>query len=186
LLGLPAANNRSGTTQLTDQQALDFIGTVPPGMPGMDAFMHAPIGMTMEMHMVHIMRGITDDVTAYVMPMWMVNTMDHLNRDGSTFRSTTSGFSDLLFGALWRIHQGDNDDLILNVGFSAPTADINTGMTMDMGMGMAMTMKDGYPMRLGHGTWDARPGITYKYYWDRMSLGLQGLFDLPLGMNDAQ
>ena len=59
-------------------------------------------------------------------------------------------------------------------------------MTMDMGMGMPMTMKDGYDMRLGHGTWDARPGITYKYYWDRMSLGLQGLIDVPLGMNDEQ
>ena len=29
---------------------------------------------------------------------------------------------------------------------------------------MPMTMKDG----------DARPGITYKYYWDRMSLGPPG------------
>ena len=40
-------------------------------------------------------------------------------------------------------------------------------------------------MRLGHGTWDARPGITYKYYWERASFGLQGLIDVPLGMNDA-
>ena len=178
--------NQSGTTPLTDQQALDFIGTVPPGMPGVDAFMYAPTGMTMEMHMLHIMRGITDNVTAYVMPMWMDNTMEQVNRDGNVFRSTTSGFSDTEFGALWRIHRGDNDDLILNVGFSAPTANINTSMTMDMGMGMPMTMKDGYTMRLGHGTWDARPGITYKYYWDRMSLGLQGLIDVPLGMNDEQ
>ena len=112
--------NQSGTTPLTNQQALDFIGTVPPGMPGMDAFMFAPIGMTMEMHMLHIMRGITDDVTAYVMPMWMDNTMEQLNRDGSVFRSTTSGFSDTEFGALWRIHKGKNDDLIINVGFRLP------------------------------------------------------------------
>ena len=61
--------NQSGTTPLTDQQALDFIGSVPPGTPGVDAFMYAPTGMTMEMHMLHIMRGITDNVTAYVMPM---------------------------------------------------------------------------------------------------------------------
>ena len=57
---------------------------------------------------------------------------------------------------------------------------------MPMGMGMSMPMVFPYTMRLGHGTWDACPGITYRHYWDHASFGLQGTFDLPMGMNDEQ
>ena len=183
--------NQAGTTPLTDQQALDFLGPVPPGIPGVNTFMMTPTNMTMEMHMLCIMRGITDDVTMYLMPMWMDDTMDMFRRDGTTIRSSNSGLGDLPFGALWRIYQGCADELILNLGVSAPAGDINNqtsmpmGMGMGMGMGMPMSMPFPYSMRLGHGTWDACPGITYRRYWDHASIGVQGTCDLPLGMNDA-
>ena len=173
--------NRAGTTRLTDQQALDFIGTVPPGVPGVSAYGATPTSMTMEMHMVHIMRGVTDDITAYIMPMWMVNTMDHRRRNGTTFRTSNSGFSDLHFGALWRVYNGNTDELILNLRFSAPTGDIDNRTSIPTGTPSEFP----YPMRLGHGTWDALPAITYRSYWERASLGLQGSFMLPMGTNDS-
>ena len=167
--------NRAGASNLSDQQALDFLG---PGK----MFMMVPTSMTMETHMLPIMRGVTDDVTAYVMPMWMVNMMDMVNRKGMITETANSGFGDLPFGALWRACKGENDELIFNVGFSAPTGNIDSINPMSMGMGAPSRYP--YTMRLGHGTWDARPAVTYRYYWDRASFGLQGSFDLPMGLND--
>ena len=173
--------NQMGTTPLGDGQALDFLGPVPPGTPGVDTFQHVPLRMTMEMHMMCIMRGITENLTAYVMPVWMVNTGDHLSRDGSTFRACNSGFGDLQFGALWRIYHVEADEVILNIGFGSPTGDFDNQMVMPSGM----SMEYGYPMRLGSGTWGGRPAVTYRHYWDRSSLGLQGLIDLPMGINTS-
>ena len=173
--------NRSETTRLTDQQALDFIRAVPLGVPGTSAYGATPTNMTMEMHMMHVMHGVTDNITAYIMPMWMVNTMDHQRRNRTTFTVNNSGFSDLHFGALWRVYNGFTDELILNFRFSAPTGDINNVTSIPTGMAAEFP----YPMRLGHGTWDALPAITYRSYFERASLGLQGSFMLPLGTNDS-
>ena len=71
--------------------------------------------------------------------------------------------------------------MVLTVGLSAPTGDIDNINPVAAGMATPFP----YTMRLGHGTWDARPGATYRYFWDRASIGFQGLFDLPMGLNDA-
>ena len=118
--------NRSGTSSLSTLQALNFLGPVPPGIPGKTAFMMVPTTMTMESHMLPIMRGVTDDVTAYVMPMWMANTMQMVNRAGMTTEASDVGFGDLPFGVLWRAYRCDNDELIVNIGFSALTGDIDS------------------------------------------------------------
>ena len=39
-----------GATRLTDQQALDFLGPVPPGTPGVNAYMMVPTHGTIETH----------------------------------------------------------------------------------------------------------------------------------------
>jgi hypothetical protein len=173
--------NRAGTTRLTDQQALDFIGT-PPGVPAVDFYLATPLQMTMEMHMLHIMRGMTDDITAYIMPMWMVNTMEHMRRNNTFFTTSNSGFSDLRFGALWRIYNGCDDEVILNLGITAPTGDIDNVTSIPTGAPGEFP----YPMRLGSGTWNALPALTYKAYWERASMGLQAAFNLPMGLNDSR
>ena len=174
--------NRAGTNSLTDQQALDFIGTVPPGVVGVSAYGATPTSMTMEMHMIHIMRGVTDNVTAYVMPMWMVNTMDHLRRNKHHVYDEQLGLTAIFAsGPLWRIYDGCTDEVILNLGLSAPTGDIDGVTSIPTGTPGEFP----YPMRLGHGTWDARPAITYKSYTERTSVGMQASFLLPMGTNDS-
>ena len=64
--------------------------------------------------------------------------------DTSTFRTVNVGAGDLPFGALWRIHNGPTDELIANIGFSAPTGDIDNLAPSGS--------KFPYPMRLGSGT----------------------------------
>ena len=144
------SGNQTGTTPLTTQQALDFLGPVPPGIPGVNTFKMAPISMTMEMHMMPIMCAITDDVTLCLMPTWLDNTMDMVGRNGVIVRSTNGGFSDLPFGALWRIYQGCSDEVVLNIGLSAPTGDIDNINPLARRDGNAVPLHDASgPRNLG-------------------------------------
>ncbi len=172
--------NRTGATRLTDQQALDFLGPVPPGIPGVNAYMMVPTHGTIETHRLSVMHGITDDLNVYVVPTWMADSMHMLLRGGATVTSSNCGLSDIPFGVLWRVRKTDADEVILNFGVSAPTGDIDGTYLMPNGMAIRFP----YPMRLGHGTWDACPAITYRYFFDRASVGMQGRCDVPMGFND--
>ena len=152
-----------------------------------------PTSMSMEMHMLHIMYGLTDNVTLYINPMYTSLSMDHL-RDtpfgtplgpmpglaGQPFSTANSGFDDLAMGALWRVHDGDRDELFLNLGCSAPTGNIDQQTTAPFGAAVDLP----YPMRIGSGTFDLRPGVTYKQYFDHGSLGLQYQADLTIADNE--
>ena len=64
--------NRFGSRLISDQEALTIgqsLGT---------NFGATPTSMTMEMHMVHIMYGLTDDVTIFAMPQLTTLSMDHI------------------------------------------------------------------------------------------------------------
>ena len=175
--------NRSGTDSLTVAEAF----TVGQALGTNNAA--TPTNMTMEMHMLHIMYGMTDEVTLYVMPMWWSNTMDHLRATpfgpnpplaGTPFTTHNSGFGDLVFGGLWKIYETEYDEWIVNLGFSVPTGDIDRTTTVPTGL---VAQEFPYPMRLGSGTFDFRPGVTYKRFWEYWSMGLQAQFDLPLDRN---
>ena len=103
----------------------------------------------------------------------------------ATQRRKKSGFGDLPFGALWRIRSNEEErtELILNIGFSAPTGDIDG--TTSSPMNPMMQIEYPYPMRLGAGTWMARPGVTWNKYTDDSSLGVQLQTNIALGKSDA-
>ncbi|WP_233199038.1 MULTISPECIES: transporter [Pirellulaceae] len=164
--------NRYGTQQVSDVAALDVTG-IP--------FMATPTRMDMNMQMLHVMYGATDNVTLYLMPMWMELTMDHMRRNGTTFTTYNEGFSDLRFGALFLLYDTESTDWIFNFGMSAPTGNIHGTTTAASPMGAETQMP--YPMQLGSGTFNFRPGITYKKYWDMASTGVQLQTNLPVGEN---
>jgi len=182
-------DNRIGEDVVSDQQALGPPGP-PPGIvvDGIRTNGGAtPTDMTMEMHMVHVMYGASDNVTLYTMLMLPSLTMDHLRGDGNpagrdtTFRTHNSGFGDTAFGALLRLYSDDCQDVIFNLGCSVPTGDIYRESTAPTGGLMSQPLP--YPMRLGSGTFNARPGMTYKYFSDWWSTGMQFQTDLPIGKN---
>ena len=145
--------------------------------------------MNMEMHMLHIMYGWSDNVTLYAMPMLSSLTMDHIRGPmnpapqgpGSPFTTHNSGFDDTGFGALWRVYKGQTDSLVLNLGFTVPTGELDRTSTAPTGGLVSQELP--YPMRRGSGTFNARPGATYMSYYDHGSLGLQFQSDLPVGRN---
>ncbi|QGJ70217.1 Transporter [Planctomycetales bacterium 10988] len=179
-------DNRIGTTTVSDLDAFDFNGT---------NVLFSPTQMTMEMHMVHAMYGLTDDITLYTMVMFTGLTMDHQrnpNRpfipDDSFFTTHNSGFDDTSLGALWQVIDTDMDRVILNLGCSVPTGDLTrrSAAPFDFPTRPPMLPSDGelpYPMRRGSGTFDARPGVTWVREWEDASFGSQVQMDLPIGRN---
>lgn len=171
-------DNRIGTRTVAD------AATRPITVDGQVTNMGAtPTAMTMEMHMVHLMYGWTDDISVYTMLMLPSLTMDHQRGPmnpagpGTPFTTHNSGFGDTAFGALVRLW----DDLILNLGFSVPTGDIFRTTTVPTNG--ALTQPLPYPMRLGSGTFNARPGLTWKHMTCDGSFGVQFQTDLPFGRN---
>ncbi|QDT01686.1 hypothetical protein K227x_00530 [Rubripirellula lacrimiformis] len=171
-------DNRAGSRTLSDAESIAFGASSNP----VTNRAATPTQMTHEMHMLHIMRGVTDDITVYTMLMLPSITMDHQRRmDGSSFTTHNSGFGDTTFGALLRLYSDVNDDLILNVAASVPTGDIFRTSTIPSRGATDQALP--YPMRLGSGTFNAKPGITWKHYRDTGSFGLQFQTNLPVGRN---
>lgn len=175
--------NRAGSTRLTDADSIAFGLTTDP-VTNRGA---TPSAMTHEMHMVHLMRGMTENVTAYAMIMLPSITMDHLRGPmnpagpGSEFRTHNSGFGDLSLGLLLGMYSDEANDIIVNLGLSVPTGDIYRTTSIPTGGAMSQPMP--YPMRLGSGTFNAKPGITWKHYTKNGSFGIQFQTDLPIGRN---
>lgn len=182
-------DNRIGTRTVSDADALGPPGP-PPGIvvDGIRTNAGAtPTQMTMEMHMMHVMYGLSDDVTLYTMLMLPSLTMDHIRGDafgpnrGTGFTTHNSGFGDTSLGALLRLYSDDCQDLIFNLGCSVPTGDIYRETTIPTSGAVSQALP--YPMRLGSGTFNARPGATYKRFYDNWSWGAQFQTDIPIGRN---
>lgn len=173
-------DNLIGKTKVSDTAAIGALGTNNGA---------TPTQMTMEMHMMHVMYGASGSVTLYTMLMLPSLTMDHIrgpanpapSGPGSPFTTHNSGFGDLAFGALLSLYSDECSDLILNFGGSAPTGDIFRTTTVPTEGILVQPLP--FPMRLGSGTFNARPGITYKKFCDRWSWGIQFQTDLPVGRN---
>lgn len=182
-------DNRIGDNRISDQAALGPAGP-PPGIivDGIQTNGGAtPTQMTMEMHMMHVMYGASENVTLYSMLMLPSLTMDHIRGDafganrGTGFTTHNSGFGDTTLGALLRLYSDDCHDLIFNLGCSVPTGDIYRETTAPTGGAVSQPLP--YPMRLGSGAFNARPGITYKRFGSWWSWGGQFQTDLPIGKN---
>ncbi len=173
--------NQWGTRRLSNDQALavgNALGT---------NFGAVPTHMDMEMHMLHVMYGYTPRITAYLMLMWPALTMDHLRGPanpggpGTPFTVHNSGFGDLGLGALIGLVQTEQADVILNLGMSVPTGDISRGS--DIPTAGRTVQELPYPMRLGTGTFQFKPGITWKRYFPRASMGVQFQMNFSIGHN---
>ena len=184
-------DNRVGTRSVSDADSVTIGGTFTNVHPMGTNRGASPTQMTMEMHMVHLMYGLTDDITLYTMLNFPALTMDHIRGPGNmtgggpgtSFTTHNSGFGDTGIGALIRLSDSadEDDEVILNLGGTLPTGDIFTTTSQPTAGMMAQPLP--FPMRLGSGTFNARPGVTWKHYFESGSLGVQFQTDIPLGRN---
>ena len=155
----------------------DHIGN-PVTMPG--RYMVLPREMTMKMHMLGIMYGVTDDFTLAVMIPWMEKAMDLEAANGTKFSTRTDGFGDIKISGLYKLWSKEHDTLILNLGVSLPTGTINEYGNIPM---RPNGTRLPYPMQLGSGTVDFMPGLTYTGHNENWGWGAQAIATLPLNRN---
>lgn len=79
------------------------------------------------------------------------------------------------------ISPDSKNDLFFNFAGSLPTGDIYRESSAPTAGKQSLPLP--YPMRLGSGTFDAKPGITWKNYQKHGSTGLQFQTDVPIGRN---
>jgi hypothetical protein len=159
--------NRDGTDNLTTNDVLED-------------FMVSPEDMTMEMHMLGGMYAPTDNLTLMAMVPFVSKEMDHITRGGTTFTTNSQGLGDIKLTGLYQLFNKNRQSIHLNLGFSVPTGSIDERDDTPAGDDVILP----YPMQIGSGTLDLRPGITYLGQTDHWSWGAQANTVLRLGEND--
>ena len=162
--------NRDGTDNLTTSEVLQD-------------FMVAPDDMTMEMHMIGAMYAPTDKLTLMAMLPFVSKEMDHITGMGTTFTTESGGLGDIKLSGLYQLYNQNRQSVHLNLGFSLPTGSIEEEDDTPATPGNTETILP-YPMQIGSGTFDLRPGITYLGQTDNWSWGAQANTVLRLGEND--
>jgi len=147
-------------------------------------FPSASTGMTVEEHMLEIMYAPTNKLTLMAMLPIKHIEMDMVLRDGFHFTEHSQGISDLqimaLYTALGSVSKGQR--LLIDAGMSFPTGSIDEKNTI-AGLDPS-TFKLEYPMQLGSGTYDFRPGLTYLGESKKWAWGAEALTTLRFGRND--
>lgn len=159
--------NRDGNNRVSAQEVLnDFLVT--------------PLRMTMDMHMFGAMYAVNDKLTLTGMLPYLKLSMDHVTRNGTTFTTESEGIGDIRLGGLYKFFDRNGQRWHGNFSLSVPTGDIDPEDTTPMGPNSELP----YPMRLGSGTYDIMPGITYLgQSTGPWSWGAQGLATIRLGRN---
>lgn len=186
----------------------DSIGTrdisgatmgMPPTNNMTTPYMMSPTAMTMDMHMIMAMYGVSEKVSIMGMLHYLSNDMDmvmHMyNPMGAyvtdmTGSMDTSGVGDTRFDVMYAVDKS----LTASLGVSLPTGSIDEKVTMTMTglnpMGVPMTpvtngpMQGPYAMQLGSGTIDLVPAVTYSQNIGMWNWGGQASYTLRTGEND--
>jgi nitrous oxide reductase accessory protein NosL len=168
---------RAGTTKVPITNVIPMSGT-------RYGFMMAPTRMSMDMHMLMIMYGLTDRLTLMGMASYQDNAMDMLmnmgmglgNKPEPTMR--TSGPGDAELRGIYKI----SNQFVGSLGFSFPTGSITQEFTT-----MGMKFRAPYDMQLGSGTVDIKPALTYNALSEdaAWNWGGQAAYTNHLGRNDA-
>tara|TARA_Y100000741_G_scaffold354281_1_gene328406 strand:- start:29704 stop:30681 length:978 start_codon:yes stop_codon:yes gene_type:complete len=141
------------------------------------SYMMAPETMSMSMHMIGMMYGVSNHTTLMMMTSYQEKEMSMINRMNQPSSSKTNGLSDLKLSALQTILKSDKQSWIANIGLSLPIGSIdeaNSGSRLP------------YAMQLGSGTTDFMLGTTYIGYTKYLSYGSQIASVIRTGKNKNQ
>ena len=140
------------------------------------SYMNAPTEMTMKMHMIGSMFGVSDQLTVMAMIPYLSNSMRSQAKMGGAISSMESeGLGDVSATAMWSLSALPECRSHLSLGVSLPTGKI------DVKKG---SMILGYPMQLGSGSYELRPGYTITCFSPNYSYGAQVSSKLRFADND--
>lgn len=165
------------TTSVTAEQALHDFSMVPQSM-------------LMGMPMLGVMYALQDWLTLMAMVPDMGMHMNHIGQEShmhtmQAMRTTlanmsSGGLGDISLSALVGNWQFENHTLHLNLGLSLPTGAIDLSQPS---MNNSTPQVLPYSMRLGSGTWDLLPALTYTGHAGPWCWGLQPGGTIRLGTN---
>ena len=158
----------------------DGTDSVSAPLPG---FMVSPLKMTMDMHMLGGMYGVSDQLTLMIMVPVLDISMDHqVNMSGVKFTTEADGIGDIKISSVYELSNDGQQSLLLNMGLSVPTGSIDEKDVIPASMGVEVQLP--YPMQLGSGTYDLLPGITWLNNINGSQIGVQALATLRMSDND--
>ncbi len=153
-----------------------------------NSYMMAPGTMTMQMHMLMAMYGVTDRFTMMVMGAYqsagMKMTMKPMVMQGmempeQTMYMDAGGLSDTRVSALYNISQKDSRRIIASLTAIVPTGRCDAqGINM---LGAQQWMP--YSMQPGTGSWGITPGLTWAHPGEKWGYGADALGELRLNDN---
>ncbi|MYB92408.1 transporter [Candidatus Poribacteria bacterium] len=151
-------------------------------------FMMAPTAMQMQMHTLGAMFAPHDKLTLMVMTNYRLLRMEmegaHLHKEGDHghpvghHEMSSSGIGDAKLEALLTLWKRPHLTLLGNIGISFPTGSISKN-------GEEGNLLP-YPMQLGSGSFEARPGATLFGYYGKWSYGSQLRGTFPLHTNSEE
>ncbi len=160
--------NRDGTER---QSASDVLANFPV----------TPTAMDMEMHMLGAMWAPSDEITLMAMVPFLRLDMEHRTRMGGSFTTRSKGLGDVKLSMLARVFAGQQNELLLDIGMSAPTGTLRAEDNLPFTGGERVKLP--YPMQLGSGTPDFQPGLTWNGHFGRFRLGSQVKGTYRIGRN---
>ena len=185
--------SRDGTTSLSPETIATTVANPFAGQAGQPQTLRVvPTSMTMDMYMAGAMYGVTDRLTVMAMGSYISKSMDHTTFQGGMgtdvlgeFTTESEGFGDTTVGVIYGLDDGTNPrhQLNLNLAISLPTGS-NT-QTDDVLAPNSTTpnLRLPYPMQIGTGTYDIKPGMTYRDTNGKVGWGGQAMFVIPLAKN---
>ena len=148
---------------------------------------HAAQSMTMQMHMVDVMYGLSNHVTLMVMGNYYDKKMNSLmdmsgmGMPDMPFSTKSNGFGDISLSGLIRLVDKHRQMVHAIVGVSIPAGSISKQAPADNMMKGTLD----YPMQMGSGTWDPLLGAAYMGQSDMFTWGAQAKYNFRFGKNHA-
>ena len=181
--------NRDGTDSLSPTEISgDFANVTGVGPATLRI---VPTEMTMDMHMLGAMYGLTDRLTLMGMVNYLSKEMDHITFAGMNpdleigrFTTQTNGFGDTKIAGLYDLYSNGVHSFIAKAGVSLPTGSIEERGVALNPMGMRQDIRLPYAMQLGSGTFDLEPALTYSGHNGALGWGAQYSGQIRLGENN--
>ncbi|WP_445371018.1 DUF3570 domain-containing protein [Methylomonas sp. HW2-6] len=184
MLGYRYQRSEQAGAMLHGDRAVGQADIAANGCEGATCAM-APAYMAMNMHMLELMYAPSDWLTLMLMPQWMDMAMDMTmlvdERDGNGHSHAskminthqTGGIGDTGLYALFKVLAFDRQQLVLSLGGSAPTGDVNWVWRRNSPASSTGETPMDYGMQTGSGTWDFKPSLTYSGAWQDWLWGAQ-------------
>lgn len=175
----------------------DFIATTTPnrffGMPMQPPTLRVvPLRMDMDMHMFGGMYAPTDWLTLMAMGMYVTKEMDHVTYQGPAgttelgeFTTKANGIGDTTLTGLIRLYETDSVHIHAHAGIGLPTGSNSETDDVLTPMNTNPILRLPYPMQIGSGTYDLRPGFTYSGKSGDLGWGLQYTSIIRLGRDQG-